>query len=301
MKEVIEQIKQLGIGKIEEHISLSKYTTYKTGGTASCIVYPKDIEKLVCLLKLIRNNDIEYKILGNGSNLLFSDQEYKGILIKLTELNQLEIIHNKIRVGSGFSLIKLSRIAAKNSLTGLEFASGIPGTIGGAVFMNAGAYKKDMGYIVRSVKVLTPDYRIIELENKELNFHYRTSFFKTHPDFVCLEANIRLEKGSRNAIEDLMKSRLKRRLESQPLNYPSAGSVFRNPEGMYAGEIIENLGLKGFKIGGAMVSDQHANFIINVGNATSKDIMELICYVQNQVKEKYDIVLKVEQEFVNWE
>ncbi|MCI8347427.1 MAG: UDP-N-acetylmuramate dehydrogenase [Bacilli bacterium] len=301
MKEVIEQIKQLGIGKIEENIVLSKYTTYKTGGTASCIVYPKDIEKLVCLLKLIRNKNIEYKILGNGSNLLFSDREYKGILIKLTELNQLEIIYNKIRVGAGFSLIKLSRIAARNSLTGLEFASGIPGTVGGAVFMNAGAYKKDMGYIVRSVKVLTPDYRIIELENKELNFHYRTSFFKTHPDFVCLEANIRLEKGSRNAIEDLMKSRLKRRLESQPLNYPSAGSVFRNPEGMYAGEIIENLGLKGFKIGGAMVSDQHANFIINVGNATSKDIMELICYVKNQVKEKYDILLKVEQEFVNWE
>lgn len=301
MRKVIEQIKRLGIGKVEEGNPLSKYTTYKTGGIASCVVYPKDIEKLVSLLKLIRDSQIPYKILGNGSNLLFSDQEYRGILIKLTELNQLEIIHNKIRVGAGFSLIKLSRIAAKNSLTGLEFASGIPGTIGGAVFMNAGAYKKDMGYIVRSVKVLTPDYRIIELENKELNFHYRTSFFKNHPNFVCLEANIRLERGSRNAIEDLMKSRLKRRLDSQPLNYPSAGSVFRNPEGMYAGELIERLGLKGFKIGGAMISDKHANFIINTGNATSKDIMELICYVKNQVKEKYNIELKVEQEFVNWE
>lgn len=301
MRKVIEQIKRLGIGKVEEGNPLSKYTTYKTGGIASCVVYPKDIEKLVSLLKLIRDSQIPYKILGNGSNLLFSDQEYRGILIKLTELNQLEIIHNKIRVGAGFSLIKLSRIAAKNSLTGLEFASGIPGTIGGAVFMNAGAYKKDMGYIVRSVKVLTPDYRIIELENKELNFHYRTSFFKNHPNFVCLEANIRLERGSRNAIEDLMKSRLKRRLDSQPLNYPSAGSVFRNPEGMYAGELIEKLGLKGFKIGGAMISDKHANFIINTGNATSKDIMELICYVKNQVKEKYNIELKVEQEFVNWE
>lgn len=301
MRKVIDQIKRLGIGKVEEGNPLSKYTTYKTGGIASCVVYPKDIEKLVSLLKLIRDSQIPYKILGNGSNLLFSDQEYRGILIKLTELNQLEIIHNKIRVGAGFSLIKLSRIAAKNSLTGLEFASGIPGTIGGAVFMNAGAYKKDMGYIVRSVKVLTPDYRIIELENKELNFHYRTSFFKNHPNFVCLEANIRLERGSRNAIEDLMKSRLKRRLDSQPLNYPSAGSVFRNPEGMYAGELIEKLGLKGFKIGGAMISDKHANFIINTGNATSKDIMELICYVKNQVKEKYNIELKVEQEFVNWE
>ena len=167
--------------------------------------------------------------------------------------------------------------------------------------MNAGAYKSDMGYIVKSVKVLTPDFRIIELENKELNFHYRTSFLKTHPEFICLEAIIKLERGTKTAIEEVMKSRLKRRMETQPLNYPSAGSVFRNPEGMFAGELIENLGLKGLKKGGAMISDKHANFIINTGNATSSDIKWLIDHVKEKVKEKYHVDLKVEQEFVNWE
>lgn len=302
MKNIIEQLKKENIGKIEENISLAKYTTYKAGGLASLIVYPKNIEKLICLLKIIRENNIKYKILGNGSNLLFSDKKWNGIIIKLSEFDDIEIIDNKIKVSSGYSLMKLSRIAAKNSLTGLEFASGIPGTVGGAVFMNAGAYKSDMGYIVRSVTVLTPDYRIIELENKELNFHYRTSFFKTHPEYICLEANIKLEHGTRSAIEDLMKQRLKRRLTSQPLNYPSAGSVFRNPPDMYAGELIEKLGLKGMEKGGAMISDKHANFVINkTGKAKSKDIKYLIDYAKKQVKKKYNVDLMVEQEFVNWE
>ncbi len=301
MKELIDKIKKLGIGKVEEDISLKKYTTYHTGGIASCIVYPKDIEKLIILLKLINASNIRYKILGNGSNLLFSDKKYEGVLIKLTEFDNLEISGERIKVGVGFSLMKLARLAAKNALTGLEFASGIPATVGGAVYMNAGAYKTDMGYIVRSVKVLTPDYRIIELENKELNFHYRTSFFKTHPNFICLEVNLRLKRGNRNAIEQLMKDRLKRRLDTQPLNYPSAGSVFRNPEGMYAGELIEKIGLKGYQKGGAMISDKHANFIINKDNATSSDIKYLIEYAQKKVLDKYNVNLKIEQEFVNWE
>ena len=301
MEDIIKQIKQLNIGKVEDNVSLNKYNTYKTGGICSCLVYPKDVGKLISLLKLLRQNKIKYKILGNGSNLLFSDDKYEGVLIKLSEFNNLEIVGNKIKVEAGYSLIKLAHIALKNSLTGLEFASGIPGTVGGAIFMNAGAYKSDMGYIVKSVKVLTPDFRIIELENKELNFHYRTSFLKTHPEFICLEAIIKLERGTKTAIEEVMKSRLKRRMETQPLNYPSAGSVFRNPEGMFAGELIENLGLKGLKKGGAMISDKHANFIINTGNATSSDIKWLIDHVKEKVKEKYHVDLKVEQEFVNWE
>ena len=302
MKNIIEQIKEKNIGKLEENISLDKYTTYKVGGIASLIVYPKNIEKLICLLKIIRENNIKYKILGNGSNLLFSDKKFEGILIKLSEFDSIEIVDNRIKVEAGYSLMKLSRLAAKNSLTGLEFASGIPGTVGGAIFMNAGAYKSDMGYVVKSVRVLTPDYRIIELENKELNFHYRTSFFKTHPSFICLEATIKLENGTRSAIEDLMKQRLKRRLSSQPLNYPSAGSVFRNPPNMYAGELIEKLGLKGMKKGGAMISGKHANFIINkTGKAKSEDIKYLIDYAKEEVKKNYNVDLKVEQEFVNWE
>lgn len=299
--ELIEQLKQMNIGKLETNVLLSKYTTYKVGGKAKVLAYPKNIEKLITLLKWAKTNNISYKMLGNGSNLIFSDADYNGILIKLTEFDDIEIFDNKIRVGAGYSLMKLSRIALKNSLTGLEFAAGIPGTVGGAVFMNAGAYKSDMGYIVQMIKVLTPDFRIVTLENKELAFHYRTSFLKTHPNYICLEAIIKLEKGKKEAIEEIMKSRLQRRKEAQPLEYPSAGSVFRNPPGMFSGELIENCGLKGKKIGGAQVSEKHANFIINTGNATANDVKELIDYVKKEVEKKYHVSLTTEQEFVNWE
>lgn len=300
MNEVIQKIKKEDIGKIEENVSLKKYTTYKVGGKARCVVYPKTTEKLVMLIRLLNQYEVNYKILGNGSNLLFSDNDYNEILIKLNDFSHIEINGNRIKVGAGFQLMKLSRIAMKNSLTGLEFAAGIPGTVGGAIFMNAGAYKSDMGYVVRSIKVLTPDYRIIELENRELDFHYRTSFLKKRPKYICLEAVLKLDYGNKSAIENLMKSRLKRRLDSQPLNYPSAGSVFRNPTGMFAGELIEKLNLKGMKYGGAMISDKHANFIINIGNAKSEDIKYLIDYAKDKVKEKYKVEMIVEQEFVNW-
>ena len=188
MDDIIEILKNKNIGKIEENVPLKKYTTYRSGGTARCIIYPKNIDKLIDLLTILKANNIKYKILGNGSNLLFSDKPYEGILIKLNEFNDIEFISkNKIRVGAGFSLVKLSMIAAKRSLTGLEFASGIPGTVGGAVFMNAGAYMSDMGYIVETVKVLTPDLKILTLVNKEMNFHYRTSFLKNNPEYICLE------------------------------------------------------------------------------------------------------------------
>ena len=166
MKEWITDLKQLNIGKLELNTSIKKYTTYKIGGNAACVVYPKSIEKLVQLMKFIKFRNIKYKIIGNGSNLIFSDKDFEGILIKLTEFDNIEIFDNKIKVGAGYSLMKLSRIALKNSLTGLEFAAGIPGTVGGAVFMNAGAYKSDMGYVVQSVKVLTKDFKVVELENK---------------------------------------------------------------------------------------------------------------------------------------
>ena len=197
--------------------------------------------------------------------------------------------------------MKLSRVALKHSLTGLEFAAGIPATVGGATFMNAGAYKSDMGYIVQSIRVLTPDLKIIELENRELNFHYRTSFLKTHRDYICLEVLIKLQRGDKILIDRVMRERLQRRMESQPLNYPSAGSVFRNPKNQFSGELIEKAGLKGFQIGGAMVSEKHANFIINKGNATAQDVKDVIFYTKDKVKEKYNVDLLFEQEFVNWE
>ena len=168
--------------------------------------------------------------------------------------------------------------------------------------MNAGAYKSDMGYVVERVKVLTPDLKIINLENKEMNFHYRTSFLQTHPEYICLEAVIKLTKGDKNALDEVIKERRQRRMESQPLEYPSAGSVFRNPEGMFAGKLIEDLGLKGKTIGGAKVSEKHANFIINYNKkAKGSDIKKLIELVHDKVLEEYNVDMKIEQEFVNWE
>lgn len=300
--ELIEMIEDAGIGRCERDVLLSKHTTYKVGGKAKLMVYPKNVECLVKLLKLIKMHDIKYKVLGLGSNVLFSDKIFDGVIIRLSELDEVEFFgNNKIRVGAGYSLMKLSLLAARKGLAGLEFASGIPGTVGGAVFMNAGAYKSDMGYVVTEVKVLTPDFNIITLENKEMNFHYRSSFLQKHPDYICLEVVIKLEKGDKNALDEVIKERRQRRMESQPLEYPSAGSVFRNPEGMFAGKLIEDLGLKGKTIGGAMVSEKHANFIINYKKAKSSDVKKLIELVHQKVLEEYDVDMKIEQEFVNWE
>ncbi len=302
-KEHIEMIEEAGIGRCDKDVPLSKHTTYKVGGKAKLMVYPKNVDCLIKLLKLLKTYEIKYKILGLGSNVLFSDNVFDGVIIRLSELDNVEFFgRNKIRVGAGYSLMKLSLLAAKKGLAGLEFASGIPGTVGGAVFMNAGAYKSDMGYVVREVKVLTPDFNIITLENKEMNFHYRTSFLQTHPGYICLEAVIKLEKGDKNALDEVIKERRQRRMESQPLEYPSAGSVFRNPEGMFAGKLIEDLGLKGKTIGGAQVSEKHANFIINYNKkAKGSDIKKLIELVHDKVLEEYDVDMKIEQEFVNWE
>ncbi len=294
----IDEIRKLKVGKLIENIDLKKYTTYKVGGTAKLLVIPDNIDCLINLLEYISKNNIKHKILGFGSNLIFSDGEYDGILIKLDEFNDININGTSITVGAGYSMIKLSLAAARQGLAGLEFASGIPGTVGGAVYMNAGAYGSDMGYIVKSIKVLTPDNKIVVMENKELNYHYRTSFLKQNPDYICLEATLKLRNGDRDAILEVIRDRKKRRLDTQPLEFPSAGSVFRNPTDDAAWRLVEGIGYKGKKVGDAMVSTKHANFIINTGHASGEDIKKLISEIQKKVKSKYDIDLKVEQEFV---
>lgn len=301
MEKLVQEIKTGVFGNYTENVSLKKYTTYKVGGVARIIVYPKDEQQLINLLKKIKKKNIKYKILGNGSNLLFSDKKYSGVLIKLDEFNKLEIQNNYITVGAGYPLMKLASVAIRKSLAGLEFASGIPGTIGGAVFMNAGAYQSDMGYIVKKIKVLTPDFKIISMTNSELDFHYRTSFLKTHPEYICLEATLALRPGKKDKLQAVARDRKQRRLKEQPLEYPSAGSVFRNPPGQAAGKLIDDLGLKGLSRGDAQISTKHANFIINKGNAKAKDIKELMEFTKNLVKENYNIDLKIEQEEVNWE
>lgn len=295
---IIEEIKKLNIGEVLEDVDISKYTTYNVGGHALAMVFPKDIYSLIELMKFIKYYQIKYKVIGRGSNLIFNSGLYNGLLIKLDHFDDLEINGNEITVGAGFQLIKLATRLSRIGYTGIEFATGIPGSVGGAIFMNAGAYKSDMGYIVKSVKVLTPELKIIELTNYDLDFHYRTSFLQKNPDYICLQATFILKKGDADEIMQLIDDRKKRRLASQPLEYPSAGSVFRNPTGDFAGRLIEEAGYKGKRIGGAMVSTKHANFVINFDHATGEDIKKLILEIKQVIKEKYNVDLKIEQEFV---
>lgn len=296
---MITELKKLHIGKIISKPLMKNYTTYKVGGVATCMVIPNDLESLIKLMQYINNKKIKYKIVGNGSNLIFKDEPYKGIIIKLDKFDKFEINKNIITIGAGYSLVKLALKVSKLGFTGLEFATGIPGTVGGAIYMNAGAYNTDMGYIVKRVKVLTPDLKVETFDNKDLNFHYRTSFFQENTNYICLEATIVLRKGTLENILGVIEERRQRRIISQPLEYPSAGSVFRNPSNDYAGRLIEELGYKGKYLGGAQVSDKHANFIINRNNATAGEIRGLILNIQKDVKEKYNVELKIEQEFVD--
>ena len=300
MNNFILELEKLNLEKIEKDISLSTLTTYKTGGIAKLVVYPNNINNLKQMLKLIHKYNIKYFILGKGSNTLFSDQEFNGVIIKLDKLNNFKIKQTEIYVESGMILSKLVQASVKNELTGLEFAIGIPGTIGGAIYMNAGAYGNNMSNIVKSVIVLNEKFQIKEIPLEKLKFDYRYSIFQDNKNLICVAANIKLEHGNHDEIASKIKENLLKRKNSQPLEYPSAGSVFRNPKGNYAGKIIEELGLKGKIIGGAEISTKHANFIINKNNASSSDILNLIKLVQKEVKDKYKIDLKLEQQLVNW-
>lgn len=293
---MIENIKNMNIGLVYENIDLKKYTTYKVGGTGKLLVIPDTIEKLIELLNYLKENNIKYKIIGNGSNLIFIN-DYNGVLIKLDKLNNVQINDKEVTAEAGASLIGLALKVSRMGLKGMEFATGIPGTIGGAVYMNAGAYKEDMASIIKKVKLLDENDNIIELNKEELEFGYRKSILQSKK-YVCLEATLLLDYGDIDEIMALIEKRKQKRIETQPLEYPSAGSVFRNPENGFAWQLIDDIGYKGKRIGDAMVSEKHANFIINVGNANGSDIKELIDEIKNKVKDKYNIDLKVEQEIV---
>lgn len=300
MQDVIKEIISLHIGKVLINEKISNYTTYRVGGKVRAICYPNGEEELIKLVSLLKERGIKYFVLGNGSNVLFSDLLYDGIIIKLDNFNKINITDNIITVGAGYPLIKLSNEAMRNSLIGLEFANGIPGTVGGAIFMNAGAYGEDMSKIVESVRVLTSDLKIKEFTNKEMKFSYRTSVLQEHLDYVCVSAKLKLDSGNSEEIEKIMCERREQRRASQPLNLPSAGSVFRNPEGMYAGKMIEDMGLKGYTVGRAMVSPKHANFIVNIGNAKASDIKKIIDVIKQKALTKYNVKLRVEQRLINW-
>ena len=300
MEKIINEIMNDKIGDVIVEPNLSKYTTYKVGGKARLLVYPKSVEKLVSLMEIIEREQLKYFVLGNGSNVLFSDDFYDGIIIKLDYFNELTFQDNIIKVGAGESLIKVVMESVKHDLTGLEFASGIPGTIGGAVFMNAGAYESEMKNVIKDVTVLTPELKVITLTKSEMEFAYRQSYLQNHKGYICLGATLKLVNGNKEQSQEIIKDRKLKRKRTQPLEYPSAGSVFRNPKGLYSGKLIEDLNLKGYQIGGAKISEKHANFIINVGGAKASDIKDIIDYVKEKVKEKYNINLRVEQRLINW-
>ena len=280
-----------------KNISLKKYNTYKIDVNCDYLVYPKSIHELQELLKYLKDNNIHYLILGNGSNVILARPNF-DVVIKLDRINNIEIKDNIVIAGAGVSLIKLSNICMENNLNGLSFAGGIPGLLGASTAMNAGAYKEDMSSIVKEVKVLTPNLEIKTMKNSELEYAYRDSFLKRNKDFICVEVTLSLEYENKEIIKHRMLDRRDRRISSQPVNMPSAGSVFRNPEGLSAGKLIEDIGLKGYTIVGAQVSEKHANFIINTSNATYEDIISLIDYIKEKVKEKYKIELILEQEIV---
>lgn len=295
---MFKDIENLNIGKVSYNVDLSKYTAYRISATGAVVVEPTDIDKLKILIKYIKEKKYKYKILGNGSNLIFSNTFYDGILIKLSCFNQLDIDGNIITVGAGYNLMKMSLKCCMMGLSGLEFATGIPGSVGGSIYMNAGAYNSDISSVIVSATVLTPNLDIVIFEKDDFEFDYRNSYFHRHPGYICLSAVFKLNYGNKNEIMNLVNDRRNRRIISQPLDYPSAGSVFRNPVGDYAGRLIEAAGYKGKIHGGAQVSTKHANFIINVGGATGKDIKELIYDIKDTIKKDYGIDLKVEQEFV---
>lgn len=300
MNNLISYINEKQIGNYKENVSFKTLTTYKTGGTAKLVVYPLNVSKLQELLNYLRENNIDYKVFGNGSNILASDSVYNGVIIKLSNLKNMTFYKGIVEVEAGYSLVSLANDMCRRGFSGLEFACGIPGTIGGAIYMNAGAYLKDIGSIVREVTVLDKDFKIKKLKHKDLDLGYRHSIFINN-DYIILSVILKLKKGDVNYINALTKERKERRQNTQPLEYPSAGSVFRNPVNLYAGKLIEDSNLKGYTIGGAKVSEKHANFIVNNGNASSTDIKNLMDTVKDKVKENYNIELKQEQELFNWE
>ena len=280
-----------------KNASLKKYNTYRLDIMANYLIFPKNIDELINLLKYLKEKKINYLILGGGSNVILSRPVF-DIVIKLDKLNKVNIEGNIVKAEAGVSLISLANACMKEGLLGLSFAGGIPGTVGASTAMNAGAYKEEISDTLIEVKVLTPSFEVITLNRDELEYSYRDSFLKRNKDYICLESTFKMKKNDPIKIKNLMDDRKRRRLESQPLDKPSAGSVFRNPEGLSSGKLIEELGLKGYTIGGASISEKHANFIINDGNATYEDIIELIELIKKKVKKAYGIDLILEQEII---
>ncbi|MCM1175408.1 MAG: UDP-N-acetylmuramate dehydrogenase [Blautia sp.] len=277
---------------------MSRHTTFRVGGEAGCMVLIEQEEELVKLVPYLNQIEQDYFILGNGSNLLVGDKGYRGIVIKIGEgMSRITVGGNHISVQAGALLSKTALAARDAGLSGMEFAAGIPGSIGGGVVMNAGAYDGEMKHITESVKVMDQEGRILVLDNDTMEFGYRTSIIKNRP-FVVLEVVLRMQEGQKDAIQAKMDELMAKRRSKQPLNYPSAGSTFKRPEGYFAGKLIMDAGMRGYRIGDAQVSDKHCGFVVNIGNASAADVKEVIEEVQERVKKRFHVNLEPEVIFL---
>ena len=289
------------ICKIEENFDLTNYNTYKIHTSTKYLASPKSIDELIELLKYLKQNNIAYFLLGNGSNIILPDEIFDGCIISFKNLSNYKINGNEIIAESGCMLPKIATELINNSLKGLEWATAIPGTVGASILGNAGAYLHEIMEVVKEIKVLDKDFNIKTLKKEDITYSYRTTSLKEKRDYIILEATLVLEPGNIEESRSIVQDRLQRRLSSQPLEYPSAGSVFRNPDKENpAGKLIEEANLKGKTIGGAQISEKHANFIININNAKSSDIKELINIIKKEIKEKNNIDLICEQEIIEW-
>ncbi len=293
--EFIGKIKEIvGENYVKENENMATHCTFRCGGYAELFVIPGSVDELVAVIKNCRENSIDYLVIGNGSNLLVRDEGYKGVIIEVnSRISYVDVVGEDIVADAGAKLSTVALTAMENDLGGFEFAHGIPGNIGGAVMMNAGAYGGEMKDVLKWVKVLDENGEVITLDASHLEMGYRTSIIEKK-GYIVLQVRIGLNIGYSDDISMIMQMFMQKRKASQPLEYPSAGSTFKRPEGYFAGKLIDDAGLRGYRVGGAMVSEKHCGFVINYDNATATDVLNLINDVQKIVKEKFDVNLEPE-------
>ncbi|MGX7244606.1 UDP-N-acetylmuramate dehydrogenase [Enterococcus quebecensis] len=279
---------------------LMNFTFTKTGGPVDVLAFPKSKDEVITLVEYCRNHEIPWLVLGNASNLIVRDGGIRGMVIMLENMKQVSVSGNQIIVEAGAKLIDTTYVALDKNLTGFEFACGIPGSVGGAVYMNAGAYGGEITDIFTSVEVLLADGTVKTLSNEEMQFSYRHSAIQ-EMHCIVLEATFTLATGNHEEIKEKMDELTELRESKQPLEYPSCGSVFKRPEGHFTGKLIQDAGLQGLKWGGAQISEKHAGFIVNIDHATATDYVELIAHIQEVIKEKYDVALETEVHIIGEE
>ena len=299
LNELMNELIEWEVGSVKKDEPLSGHTTIKIGGPADLFIEPSSIKNLEKTMDLVRKYKVNWRAIGRGSNLLVSDKGIEGVVIKLGNgLNHLEINETQVIVGAGYSVVSLAVQISRNALSGFEFASGIPGSIGGAVYMNAGAHGSDVSKILTRAHILFEDGTFEWLTNKEMEFSYRTSVLQNKRPGIVVEAEFKLTEGNKEEIMEAIQKNKDYRKVTQPWNFPCAGSIFRNPLPHYAGRLVEEAGLKGYRIGDAQISDMHGNFIINAGNATAKEVLDLIEYVKKAIYDSYKIIMETEVEII---